>query len=291
MSGVAVAIGGAALVGGTVGLIGASNSSNAIGNAAQLQANAANNATNLQAQEFQTQLANEKPWLQAGQTALPQLQSMSQNPAQFSFTPQDFAANMDPAYQFDMQQGSAAVQASAAAKGSLMSGGTLKDLTSYGQGMASNEYSNAYNRAYQNFTNNQNTQFNRLASLAGIGQTANSQIGAAGSNMANNVGNVSMSNANAQGASQIAQANLMGNTLTGITSGVGNGAMGYAQIQNTNNLINKMYPGIAPGGGASGNLMTPSQSSYWGTNPYASGGSTLSNLPTNSNSLAMSEMG
>lgn len=45
-----------------------------------------------------------------------------------------------PGYKFALDQGIKARDASAAAKGTLMSGGLLKELTAYGQGMASQDY-------------------------------------------------------------------------------------------------------------------------------------------------------
>ena len=205
MSAVAVAIGGSALV----GLGAAYMSSNAASNAAQDQTNAANNASQLQYNEFQQQQQNQQPWLQAGAGALSQMQ----NPYyQQQFNMSDFQE--DPGYQFDLSQGQQAINRSAAASGSLASGGTLKALNNYSQQQASNEYQNAYNR----FTNNQTQSFNRLASLAGLGQTANGQVGAAGENMANQVGANTMGAANAQGAAGIASANAYGGALNNLGS-------------------------------------------------------------------------
>ena len=55
----------------------------------------------------------------------------------------------DPGYQFRLDQGVKAIDQSAAAKGTLRSGGTLKDIMGYGQDLASQEYGNAFNRALQ----------------------------------------------------------------------------------------------------------------------------------------------
>lgn len=55
----------------------------------------------------------------------------------------------DPAYQFRLNQGNKALNASAAARGVLHTGGTLQDIVGYGQDYASQEYQNAYNRALQ----------------------------------------------------------------------------------------------------------------------------------------------
>ena len=64
----------------------------------------------------------------------------------------------EPGYQARYQMGADALQHSAAAQGSLLSGGFQKALARYGQDYASNEYSNAYNRAYQNYAQNYNIQ-------------------------------------------------------------------------------------------------------------------------------------
>lgn len=61
-------------------------------------------------------------------------------------------AYADPSYQFRLQQGVNGLDASAAAKGGLLSSGHEKDVTDYAQGLASTEYQNMYNR----FTNDQN---------------------------------------------------------------------------------------------------------------------------------------
>ncbi len=54
-----------------------------------------------------------------------------------------------PDYQFALQQGEQAVQQSAAAKGGLLSGGTEKDLTTFGQGLASQQFGNYVGRLQQ----------------------------------------------------------------------------------------------------------------------------------------------
>src|SRR5262249_15311890 len=111
--------------------------------------------------------------------------------------PTDVTEQNDPGFQFRLKQGQQALERSAAARGSLLTGGTMKDLTNYAQDYASNEYNNVYNRAmgeylnrYNIFKQNQNDQFNRLAALSGIGQTSTSQLMGAGQNAASNVGNL-----------------------------------------------------------------------------------------------------
>jgi len=48
-----------------------------------------------------------------------------------------------------MQMGADAIQSSAAAKGSILGGGTLKALERYGQDYGSNEFGNVFSRGMQ----------------------------------------------------------------------------------------------------------------------------------------------
>jgi hypothetical protein len=150
-----------------------------------------------------------------------------------------------PGYQFRFDEGQKAVESSAAAAGGLNSGKTLKALTQYGQNFASNEYGN---------------YMNRLASLAGVGQTATTQVGQWGQNYAQNAGqnlqNAANSRAQSMYARGDAQAGMAGN-LAGIAGMVG----GYYQ--------NRPQTGMAAG------YTAPSQSwaSGFGNNTgWLSGG-------------------
>lgn len=117
---------------------------------------------------------------------------------------------LDPSYQFRLQQGQQALQSSAAARGGLLTGQGAKDINDYAQGAASTEYQSAYDR----FMNNQNTLYNRLAGVAGIGQTANTVAGQAGQSTGANMANTGMAGVGAsnnyltQGASAQAQGQL-----------------------------------------------------------------------------------
>lgn len=81
------------------------------------------------------------------------------------FSYKDFSAPQgqdvlkDPGFQFRMDQGRKALEASAAGKGVLRAGGTLKDLLSYGQNFASQEYGNVFNRALQEYDTNRKNAF------------------------------------------------------------------------------------------------------------------------------------
>lgn len=74
----------------------------------------------------------------------------------------------DPGFQFRIDQGRKALEASAAGKGILRSGGTLKDLLSYGQNFASQEYGRVYDRALQEYdTNRQNAWDSYMSGYTG----------------------------------------------------------------------------------------------------------------------------
>jgi hypothetical protein len=138
--------------------------------------------------------------------------------------PTNVTEQNDPGFQFRLQQGTDAIQRSAAAKGNLLTGGTAKDLMDYGQNSASNEYGNVYNRAlgeyqqrYNIFQQHQADQYNRLASIAGLGQTAVGQLNSAGSNAAGNIGNILLTSGQQQ-------ANQLNNAAAARASGYVGGA-------------------------------------------------------------------
>lgn len=157
--------------------------------------------------------------------------------------PTNVTEQNDPGFQFRLLQGQQALERSAAARGGLLSGGTAKALTQYGQDYASNEYQNVYNRAlgeyqqaYNIFQQNQANQYNRLASLAGVGQTAAGQLAGAGQSAAGQNANIllgssqnigqAIQNAGAATASgYAAQGNIWGNALNNLGGNVSDLAM------------------------------------------------------------------
>jgi hypothetical protein len=63
----------------------------------------------------------------------------------------------DPGYQFALQEGQKALERSAAARGTLRTGGTLRDLVDYGQRSAAQQYQNVYDRALGSYGVNRET--------------------------------------------------------------------------------------------------------------------------------------
>lgn len=195
-----------------LGLAGGMMSADASKDAAAMQAAAADRATQLQREIYNQNREDQEPWRKAGAEAL---SGLGNSDFQRDFTTRDF--DVDPGYNFRMAEGQKAIERSAAARGGLNSGANMKALAKYGQGLASEEYGNAYNR----FNSDRDRRFNRLSSVAGIGQTANSANAQSGQNFANQAGSNMMGAANAQGAASIASSNAWGNAL----SGIGNNAM------------------------------------------------------------------
>lgn len=172
-------------------------SSNGAKSAAKTQAAAADKAGNLVDQRYQQTRMDLMPYNDAGKSALTRLSAMSQPGFQFNPT--------DPSYAFRMAEGTRAVNTSAAARGNRLSGGTLKALTRYGQGAASQEYG---------------AEFGRNFSLAGLGQNAAAQTGSFGANAANAQGEYGTQAANASAAGTVGQANALNNGL-GSLAGIG----------------------------------------------------------------------
>lgn len=162
--------------------------------------------------------------------------SLSQDFTDKFQAPTDVTEQNDPGYQFRLKQGQQLLENSAAAKGGLFSGGTAKAEQQFGQDYASNEYSNVYNRAFNDFSTkynifkqNQADKFNRLASVSGIGQTAASQLGLIGQNASNTNANIALTSGqqignsvqnagNARASGYQNSGNILGSTLSNLPS-------------------------------------------------------------------------
>lgn len=220
-----VAIGGAAVVGGVTSMVGADKQASAARDAANTQAASSDRSIALQSEMFDKQVELNQPWQDAGLKAL---QNYADNPA-FSFTYDDMTASPD--YQFRKQQGVNALDMSASARGKLLSGAQDKALTQYGQGLASEEYGNAYNRALQNYNTNQNTQLN----LANIGRGAAGQTQNAMQNFSTGASNAITAQGNALAQGQVSAGNAYAQGIQGVGTSINQGV--------GNALLYNMYKG------------------------------------------------
>jgi hypothetical protein len=190
--------------------------------AAKAQAGAASEASNLEREMFERNVELNAPFREAGVNALNKLIPLTEYK---NFSMDQF--QQDPGYAFRMSEGMKGLERSAAARGGLLSGGTLKGIQRYGQDMASQEYQNAFNR----YGIERERRLNPLQSLAGVGQTTSQQLGAAGTQMAGNVGNLTTGAAAARASGYVGGANAL-------TQGLGQ-YLNYSQGQS---MINAMRP-------------------------------------------------
>lgn len=172
--------------------------------AIRAQQGATNQANETMWDMFNQNREDTAAWRDAGKEALGGMQNAD---FQRDFTMADFTA--DPGYQFRLQEGQKALERSAAARGGLNSGATMKALMGYGQNFASQEYGNAYNR----FNADRDRRFNRLASTAGLGQTTMGQMIGAGQQTAGTVASNHMGMGNAQAGAIIGANNNMNNLI------------------------------------------------------------------------------
>lgn len=210
-----------AVAGAAVGVVGSylssQNSADAASNAAQAQENAANQANATQLQIYNQTRQDLQPYNQTGQAALNQLGALygiGPNGTSSGAAPNYSAFMNSPDYQFALQQGTQNLDASAAAKGRLYSGGYGQDLTKFAQGLAT-----------QNLQNYEN----RLQGIAGMGQNAAAMQGSFGAQygMQNSMNLMNGANAAANGimgnaAAQNGMYNALGYYGQGLLNQFGN---------------------------------------------------------------------
>jgi len=162
--------------------------------AAKTAAGASDRTADTQLQMFAQNREDLAPWRQAGLRGLAGFEN-TLGPS--------FAAS--PGYEFARGEGIRAIDQAASARGMLNSGARLRELMRYGTGVANQEFGN-----YQN----------RLAALAGLGQTATGQTALLGAQTAANVGQAQM-----MGGQAIAQGQI--GATNGIMQGLNQGMALY----------------------------------------------------------------
>ena len=198
---------GAAIVSGVGNVVGGIVAGNAAEKAAETQAGAADRALQLQRDIYNKFMEMNKPYYEAGVNALGQI------------TRGEVTA--EPGYGFRLGEGMKALERLQASRGNLLSGGAMKAGQRFAQDLASEEYGKS---------------FNRLANIAGIGQTAASQAGTAGQNYAGQAGELGMQGANALVSGRIGRTSA----YTGGLQGAMGALQGYQQEQQRNQLLNRM---------------------------------------------------
>lgn len=229
-------------------VFGASKASSAATDAAQTQANAAKYSADLQNQNLQQTRQSLQPFINSGYGAQSSLSNMlgigtptdggTYGSLTKPFDAQTFQQYQDPGYQFQLQQGQQALQNSQAAKDGVLSGGALKDLIGFNQGMASNAYQNAFGR----YMSQNDATYGRLSNLLGVGENAAAGLGNTGAQVTSGIGNTLTSGAAAQAAGQVGSANAWTNAINNA-----NGYYALSKITGNNGNASSQFSGSPMG--------------------------------------------
>jgi hypothetical protein len=228
---VAAAVTAAAAVGGAV------ISSKASKKASAAQQQAAQDANAAQERMFQKQIELQEPFRQGGITAQNELMQLlgigGDKAAQgYGSMAKAFGTDQfqqDPGYAFRQSEGMKALERSAAARGNLLSGSTMKGIQRFGQDLASQEYQNAFNR----YQVERSARLNPLQSLMGSGQSATNVMTSAAGQMGQNEASNLYNAGQARASGYIGSANALTNALGQIG--------GYASNAPMNNAIMDYY--------------------------------------------------
>jgi hypothetical protein len=166
------------------------------------------------AKTYQEQMA---PWYNTGSKAITDLGNQNAagafNVEPYGATP--FNYQQSPGYQWQTQQGNNALQGSAAARGGLFSGTTMKALQKYGIGAAAQDY----HQAYQDYMANSMNVYNTKAQQAEQAFNRGNILSQAGREVPGNY--AQMQNQSAMGAANAKASGIMGvsNAWGGVLAG------------------------------------------------------------------------
>lgn len=176
------------------------------------------------------QREDQKPWMEAGRASLAQLMEANRPGGEFEKTYERGAFEADPGYAFRLAEGQRGIENQARAGGGMYSGATLKALARFNSGLASQEFGawdQRQNTAENMFEGRKANKFNRLSSLAGVGQVANNVVGAAGQQTVNNISNLGANNVQNQigalqnaGEARASGYVAQGNAVNGLIKGL-----------------------------------------------------------------------
>ncbi len=222
--------GGIAAVGAVGSIIGGNDSAKAADNAAQAQGKAASDAAATQKAQFEQTRKDLSPYRDVGSSSLYSLADLyglpTPNNPNGSTAFDENALNafkMSPDYQVALREGVGAIDASAAARGNLLSGGQIKRLADYGADLGAKGFGAYMNRLYQ---------------LAGMGENASARTGQFGANAATNIGNDQMAAGQAQAAGIVGANNAQW--------------AGYNNAFNNLSFAAKSFGSLGGGGGSTG---------------------------------------
>jgi hypothetical protein len=297
---IAGSIAGTAILGNLASSRASSAQQQSAGEATQAQRDIADQQTALQREQYLKQLELNAPFREAGLTGTNMLLAQLQGPnasakfggvagydpasAMRNFGASDFQA--DPGYAFRLSEGMKALDRTAASRGGLLSGATLKGAQRYGSDLASQEYQNAFNRyqanraqqaqeygnAFNRFQTERTNTLAPLQSLAGVGQSATQQAQQASQNYATGGASTLGTFGAAQAGNIIGAGNARASGYVGganaISGAVGQG-LNFYQNQNLmnqlqNNSLRSQYgaSNVYGGGGYNPTYTPPTAAQY-----------------------------
>lgn len=169
--------------------------------AAKRQADALRAAVAESQRQYDATVARLAPWVRFGQEQLNAFSQWLTDPTKQPFS------YLDPGYDWRRSEGLKGLYGNAAAAGLLSSGDTLRAALRYGQDLASSEYQKAFDRWLAEGTFRQG--------LAGMGQSAASNLGYIGQQYTNTLGNLLSQRGAAEAAGQMAIGRSLADALTG----------------------------------------------------------------------------
>jgi hypothetical protein len=169
-----------------------------------------------------------------------------------------------------------ALDRTAAARGGLLSGATLKGAQRYGSDLASQEYQNAFNRyqanraqqaqeygnAFNRFQTERTNTLAPLQSLAGVGQSATQQAQQASQNYATGAANTLGAFGAAQGSNIIGAGNARASGYVGGANALGSGVGQGLNFYQNQNYLDRRFPMTGGVGGGGGNYLSSSSTGY-----------------------------
>jgi hypothetical protein len=249
MSAIAVAIIGSAIIGVGGSYMAGEAQKEAADKAVKSQEKISKENIDLQRELTQQQREDVEPWRVAGEGALQSLQAGIES-GEFDMGDSKIDVNLedDPGYRFRLSEGVNALDASASARGRLLSGAQAKGVNEYAQNVASNEYGAAYARGadeYARESNRKLRKFNALSSLAGTGQVAATDQANRTSALASNTGNIMNNLGQAQAQGEYNKGNARAGAYQGGAQSINQAAQNWLIYKNLNTA-----PAVAPAAGA-----------------------------------------
>lgn len=268
-----------AIIGGAIAAVGAVGgsliASSGAQSAAKTAAGAQQQAAALEQSRYNQTRTDLSPYNTAGQQTLSSLQAqpditrnelgtaiqqqMQNLPGQM--TQQEL--EQTPGYQFNLSQGTKALQNSAAIKGNGISGNAIRAGLQYATGLADSTYQNQFNNAQTRFSdygqnvsniyNKNQLTYNQLGNLANLGENAAAATGQQGAQLGIAQGNNIAGAGQSLGAGQVAGSNAIANglnqfgsqvntpqgqsALNGIIGSINNGGSSYSSLDPTNQSV------------------------------------------------------